>query len=98
MLAANMVHSKDYISNRPLLMFVVYIQDDEGSVRSDELAVSLGGLKVADESYILSPRGTGSTLSSSGNENGVAVAAAASRSILLEHHNKFLIQCQIQPI
>ena len=57
MLAANMVHSKDYISNRPLLMFVVYIQDDEGSVRSDELAVSLGGLKVADESYILSPAG-----------------------------------------
>jgi len=53
---------------------------------------------VADESYILSPRGTGSTLSSSGNENGVAVAAAASRPILLEHLNKFLIQCQIQPI
>lgn len=53
---------------------------------------------MADESYILSPRRTGSTLSSSGNENGVAVAAAASRPILLEHLNKFLIQCQIQPI
>ena len=47
-------------------MFVIYIQDDEGSVTYDELAVSFERLKVADESYILSPRGTGSTLSSSG--------------------------------
>ena len=53
---------------------------------------------MADESYILSPRGTGSTLSSSGNENGVAVAAATSHPILLEHLNEFLIQCQIQSI
>ena len=52
---------------------------------------------MADESYILSPRG-GTLSLSSGNENGVAVAAAASRPILLEHLNKFLIQCQIQPI
>ena len=53
---------------------------------------------MADESYILSPRGTGSTLSSFGNENGVAVAAATSHPILHEHLNEFLIQCQIQPI
>ena len=55
---------------------------------------------MADESYILSPRGTGSTLSSSGNGNGVAVATATatSRLILLEHLNEFLIKCQIQPI
>ena len=38
--------------------------------------------------------GTGSTLSSSGCESGVAVAAP----ILLEHLNEFSIQCQIQPI
>ena len=53
---------------------------------------------MADESYILSPRGTGNTLSSSGNENGIAVATATSRLILLEHLNEFLIKCQIQPI
>ena len=47
---------------------------------------------MADESYILSPRGTGSTLSSSGNGNGVAVATATSRLILLEHLNEFLIK------
>ena len=53
---------------------------------------------MADESYIVSRRGTGSTLSSSGNANGVAVATATSRPILLEHLNEFLIKCQIQPI
>ena len=40
---------------------------------------------MADESYIFSPRGTGSTLSSSGNGNDVAEATATSRLILLEH-------------
>ena len=39
---------------------------------------------MTDESKILSPRGTGSTLSSSGNRNGVAVATATCRLILLE--------------
>lgn len=52
---------------------------------------------MADESYILSPRETGSTLSSSGNENGATVAAAA-RPSLIEYLNAFLNQCQIQPI
>ena len=53
---------------------------------------------MADESYILSPRGIGSTLSSSGNGNDVAEATATSPLILLEHLNEFLIKCQIQPI
>ena len=53
---------------------------------------------MADESYIFSPRETGSTLSSSGNGKGVAVATATSRLILLEHLNEFLTKCQIQPI
>ena len=53
---------------------------------------------MADESYILSPRGTGSTLSSSGNGNDVAEATATSSLILLEHLNEFLIKCHIQPI
>ena len=45
-----------------------------------------------------SPVGKAARYLYSGNENGVAVAAATSHPILLEHLNEFLIQCQIQPI